>query len=112
MKIKLLIDEDVHSSLAEALRKRGYNAINIQELNKKGLSDEEIIFEAINTSRCLFTFNVKDFVILHKKMIEKNNEHFGIIVSKQFNFSETLKKLLKLLQTNSYETIKNELKFL
>ncbi len=66
----------------------------------------------MKTSRCLFTFNVKDFVILHKKMIEKNKEHFGIVVSKQFNFSETLKKLLKLLQSNSYDSMKNELKFL
>lgn len=112
MKIKLLIDEDVHSSLAEALRKRGYNAINVHELNKRGILDNEIILEAIKEGRCIFTFNVKDFVILYKNMIEANKQHYGIIVSKQLNFGETLKKLLKLLQSNTSESMKNKLEFL
>ena len=37
MKIELFLDEDVHSGLAHALRKRGYDAIHTQELDRKGL---------------------------------------------------------------------------
>ncbi len=40
-KAKLLLDEDVHFNLASALRKRGYDAIHVQELDRKGLSDRE-----------------------------------------------------------------------
>ena len=112
MKIKLLIDEDVHSSLAEALRKRGYDAVNVQELNKRGFMDNEIILEAVKNERCLFTFNVKDFVILHKKIIESSKDHRGIIVSRQLTFSETLTRLLKVLQSNTSESMKNNLEYL
>jgi predicted nuclease of predicted toxin-antitoxin system len=41
MKIALLIDEDVHSGLAHALRKRGYDAVHAQELDRKGRSDSQ-----------------------------------------------------------------------
>ena len=112
MKIKILIDEDVHASLAEALRKRGYDAVNVNEINKRGFKDNDIILEAIKNDRCLFTFNVKDFVILHKKMIEDGKDHPGIIVSKQLTFSDTLKRILKILQSNSPGSLKNRLEFL
>jgi len=42
MKFELFLDEDVHSGLAHALRKRGYDAIHAQELDRKGLSDSEM----------------------------------------------------------------------
>ena len=38
MKIELFLDEDVHSGLAHALRKRGYDATHAQELDRKGRS--------------------------------------------------------------------------
>ena len=41
MKIELFLDEDVHSGLSHALRKRGYDAIHTQELDRKGLSDSD-----------------------------------------------------------------------
>jgi len=37
MKIELFLDEDVHSGLSHALRKRGYDAIHAQELERKAL---------------------------------------------------------------------------
>ena len=39
MKIQLFLDEDVHSGLAHALRKRGYDVLHAQELDRKGRSD-------------------------------------------------------------------------
>ena len=112
MKIKLLIDEDVHSRLAHALRKRGYNAIHAQELERKGRSDSDQLLFAIQQERCFFTFNVKDFVILHSKHVKHSQEHWGIIVSKQLPFRETISKLLRLLQHTDKETMKNRLEFL
>ncbi|MGA1825036.1 MAG: DUF5615 family PIN-like protein [bacterium] len=41
MKIKLVLDEDVHLAAASALRKRGYDLIHVQELSRKGRSDSE-----------------------------------------------------------------------
>jgi len=102
-KVKLLLDEDVQLDLALALRKRGYEAIHVQELGRKGRSDREQIEYAVEQSVCMFTFN--DYVISEK-------EHFGIIVSPQLPIGEALRRLLALLQRSSYESIKNVLEFL
>jgi hypothetical protein len=55
---------------------------------------------------------VKDFVILHSKHVKNSQEHWGIIVSKQIPFRETISKLLRLLQHTDKETMKNRLEFL
>jgi len=112
MKIELFLDEDVHSGLAHALRNRGYDSIHAQELDRKGLSDSDQLLFAIQHERCLFSFNVKDFVILHNKYAKSRREHWGIIVSKQLPFRETISRLLHLLQRNAKETMKNHLEFL
>jgi len=112
MKIKLFLDEDVHSGLAHALRKRGYDVVHAQELERKGRPDKEQLAFCIQQHRCLFTFNVKDFVILHNKYVQREQEHWGIIVSKQVPFSETMYRLLLLLQRFSHEMMKNRLEFL
>ena len=41
MKIKLLWDEDVHLSVAIASRKRGYDVVHVQEVERKGKTDAE-----------------------------------------------------------------------
>ncbi len=41
MKIEVFLDEDVHSGLADALRRRGYDAVHAQELDRKGRSDSD-----------------------------------------------------------------------
>ena len=112
MKIELFLDEDVHSGLAHALRKRGYDAIHAQELDRKGRSDSDQLLFAIQQERCLFTFNVKDFVILHNRYAKSQQEHWGIIVSKELPFRESMSRLLRLLQRSAKETMKNHLEFL
>ncbi len=114
MKIKLLLDEDVHAALAVALRKRGYDAVHISELNRKGKSDYEQLTYAVEQERCLFSFNVKDFVLLHYDYVTHEQDHFGIIVSKQLSVGQTLHKLLNILKRFSHESvkIKNHIEFL
>ena len=112
MKIELFLDEDVHSGLAHALRNRGYNAIHAQELDRKGVSDSDQLLFAIQQERCLLTFNVKDFAILHNQYLKSQQEHWRIIVSKQLSFREMMSRLLHLLQRTAKETMKNNLEFL
>ena len=112
MKVKLFLDEDVHSGLSNALRKRGYDVYHAQELDGKGRSDSEQLAFAVQNQRCLFTFNVKDFVILHNLYVKNHQDHWGIIVSKQIPLRETLNRTLRLLQKFSKETLKNRIEFL
>jgi predicted nuclease of predicted toxin-antitoxin system len=111
-KVKLMLDEDVHLELASALRKRGYDAIHVQELARKGLSDRKQIEYAVEQESCIFTFNVKDFVLLHNEYVVNEKEHFGIIVASQLPIGEALRRLLALLQRSSEESMKNMLEFL
>ena len=62
--------------------------------------------------RCLFSYNVKDFVLLHNEYLQGGKEHFGIIVSKHLPIGETLRRLLNVLQRLSKDSIKNQIEFL
>ena len=66
MKPRILLDEDTHLALAEALRQRGFDAVHIQEIGRKGCSDPEQLDFAVQNERCIVSFNRKDFVALHK----------------------------------------------
>lgn len=112
MKIKLLLDEDVHLSVAIALRKRGFDVVHVQEVERKGKTDTEQLRYAVENKRCLCSFNVKDFVLQHNEYIQNEKDHFGIIVSKQLPPGETIRKISKILLLYSPRSIKNQILFL
>jgi len=51
-------------------------------------------------------------VLLHNMFAEDNREHWGIIVSKQRSFGDSLNKLLRLLTQNTQESMMNRIYFL
>ncbi len=108
----MFLDEDVHFALAVTLRKRGHDVIHAQELHRKGKSDEEQLSYAIKEKRCLLSFNVKDFVLLHNKYAQNGWEHYGIMISKQLTVGEAMRRILKILQISSQASAKNRLVFL
>jgi predicted nuclease of predicted toxin-antitoxin system len=110
--LRLFLDEDVHLPLAEALRKRGHDAVHTLEERRAGLSDDSQLAFASAENRCLVTFNVGDFVQLHNHWLETGREHCGIIVSKQMPIGQTLRRLLAILQKEDAETISGQLRFL
>lgn len=112
MKPKLYLDEDVHADLAVALRKRGFDVVYTQEIDKKGNDDIEQLDYAVKEERCILSYNVRDFVLLHNYFIKNNLSHFGIILSRQKPIKETLSDVLKLLQNSSQEKLKNKVLFL
>ena len=111
-KISVFLDEDMHLSLGPALRNRGCVAQHAQELDRKGIVDREQLAYASRERNCLFTFNIKDFVLLHNAFMEQGREHWGIVVSRQLPISETLRRILQVLQRFSQEDMKNRLEFL
>lgn len=95
--MRLFLDEDIHLSLGSALRKRGIDAIHAQEQDRKGLLDKEQLAYAVGKKRCLYSFNVKDFVLLHNFYIEREMTHYGIVVSQQLPIGESLRRLLNIM---------------
>ncbi len=112
MKIRLFLDEDVHAGLAPALRRRGFDVVHAQELEFKGRTDQEQLASAVSQERSLFSFNVKDFVLLHNRWVQAGQEHWGIMVTKQAPFRETMQRILRFLQRWSREDTRNRLEFL
>jgi len=112
MKLKLFLDEDVHTGLAHALRQRGFDVVHAQDLKRKGKSDSEQLALAVQEERCLVTFNIMDFILLHNQYVGQNKEHWGIIVSKQMPIGETLKRLLKKVGLATQTDFKNRIDFL
>jgi hypothetical protein len=108
----LLLDEDVHLVLADALRKRGYDAIHVVEQRRSGYPDEDQLEFAVSQKRCFVTFNVGDFVQLHNNWLARSHEHWGIVVSKQLPVGESLRCLLAMLQKENTETMRNQLRFM
>ncbi len=102
----------MHSNLGSILRKRGFDVEHAQELSRKGKSDAEQLMYAAKEKRCLITFNVKHFVLLHNDYVNTGREHWGIIVSKQLTIGETIRRALRVLQSNSQDSMKNRLLFL
>ncbi len=111
-KIRLLIDEDMNLRLAEALRRRNYDAVHIQEVGRKGKTDPEQLAYAASEGRCFVTFNVGDFVQLHSSSILSNSPHSGIIVVPRISLSEAVHLLSTFLERHKREDMINELRFL
>ena len=111
-KIKLFLDEDVHATLGTILQKRGFDVVHAQESDRKGSSDSEQLKYAVQQKRCLMTFNVKDYVLLHNEYVQLEKEHWGIIVSKQLPIGEILRRILNVFQSHSQKSMKNRLLFL
>jgi len=112
VKIRLFLDEDVHANLAHALSQRGFDAVHAQGSGRTGLADDEQLAYAVRQRRCLLSFNVRDFVLLHNRYAENNRNHYGIIVSKQLPLGVTLNRLLRLLNQHSQDSMKNRIEFL
>jgi hypothetical protein len=60
---------------------------------------------------CLVTFNVGDFVKLHKQWLEAKREHAGIVVSRQLPIGESLRRLLILLLKEDPASMRSQLRF-
>jgi len=108
-KMRLYLDEDVHKKVATTLRLRGYDVISAHEIKKWGVRDREQLDFAISQKRVVFTFNVRDYVILHKQCLKSSKKHYGIIISRQRTLTETINRLSVLLLRDNPEMLVNQL---
>jgi hypothetical protein len=58
------------------------------------------------------TFNAGHFVQLHDSWRQFGLEHAGVIVSKQLPIGESLRRLLILLQRETGDSMRGQLRFL
>ncbi|MGA1411713.1 MAG: DUF5615 family PIN-like protein [Prochlorotrichaceae cyanobacterium] len=114
-KIGLYLDEDMMShSLVQALQTRGVDVTTALEQSREGLSDEEQLKWAASQYRVICTGNVADFVQLHRQFLEAGDNHSGILIipQQQYSIGDCLRGIMQLVISKTAEEAKNELYFL
>lgn len=111
-KIKLYLDEDVEVFLADAVRRRGYEATTTRDCKNLGLGDPAQISFARRKGFVILSYNVRHFPRLHYEILSRNDHHPGFIIARQEGFTLTLRRLLKLLASLSAEDMQDALEYL
>lgn len=80
--MRLLLDEMFPPSIAEGLRRRGFDVIAAQETpSLRGLPDPQLFVAAQLDQRCLVTENISDFVLVESAWRAEHEEpHHGLIL--------------------------------
>jgi len=97
MTIALFFDEDsMDKDLVFALRARGIDAETALEANMIARSDQEQLDHAASQNRVLCSFNVADFFRIHSEWVHSGENHAGIILSmqQQYSIGEQMRRLL------------------
>lgn len=110
--VKVYLDEDVHKRLAQALRLRGFDVVSAYEVGHQQVDDKDHLAYAADQNRAIVTFNIPDFVRLHRDYVLSGKEHWGIILSEQLPISEMVHRLLYFLNHVTADEIKNQLRYL
>lgn len=77
--MRLLLDEHHHPDVAGQLRRAGYEATAIAERADRRGDDPEVLELAVSEHRALVTENVRDFVRLHRRRLERGEAHYVIV---------------------------------
>ena len=113
--IRLYLDEDAMSrALMQGLRARGVDVTTVFEAGMVGRSDEAQLEYAAALGRVIITFNVGDFCKLHGDYLAAGVGHGGIIVAhrQRYSVGEQVRRLLKLVESEEADDLKNRLIFL
>lgn len=111
-RFSLYLDENIQVGLAEALRARGVDVLTTLEARNVGLSDLEQLQFAVESRRTFFSYNKRDFAMLHYAGLAEHKEHYGIILSDQLPIGIVLRRFMKLYFALSTEDMNDRLEYL
>jgi predicted nuclease of predicted toxin-antitoxin system len=109
---RFLTDEDMPASVARALIAAGFDAVTTPACRRLGESDESQLRFAAKEGRTIVTYNVGDFARLHAGFLTVGQRHSGIVVNRQRNVGDTVKRLLRLANAMEAEALVDRLEFL
>jgi hypothetical protein len=114
-RIRLYFDEDaMQHALIVALRARRVDVLTASDCGMISRSDEQHLRFASSYERALYSFNVKDYTLLHEQWIASRQEHSGIIlaIQQRYSIGEQLRRLLHLLNGRSAAEMRSRLEYL
>ena len=111
-KLHLHLDEDAsNKSLHKALLARGHDVTRTPNTwIQNSASDKNQLLGATAQGRCIFTFNIRDFVVL----AEQYPKHAGIILAAQsrWSLSTLIEALDHIMNENSAEDFVGQVRWL
>ncbi len=104
--MKFLSDENIASSVVHALRKEGFDVLDIKEASLQGTSDNEILRIAEKEKRVILTHD-KDF----GSVLQRPLKHQGIILLRFFNQKpdNVEKHLMRILSSQLSDKLEGNL---
>ena len=80
--MRLLLDEMIAATVAEQLRRRGHDVVALQDASLqhlRGVDDDRVLDHASSERRAVVTDNVPDFVDCHRRRLEAQRTHYGLL---------------------------------
>ena len=114
-RIRLYFDEDaMQHGLVVALRVRRVDVVLAPDCGMVGRSDDKHLHYANSDERVLYSFNIKDYSLLHQQWIVSGREHSGIVLPLQQRYSvgEQMRRLLRLLNEKSATEMRSRVEYL
>ena len=112
MKPKLYLEEGIHGRLAQALRERGLDAQGFGEAGRMGYSDADQLAHAVSERRAIVTYDLRHFQELAIIYLVEEKDHWGIVISPQYELGEMLRRLIRLCDTYTAEQLRNQIVYL
>lgn len=82
MSISLYMDENVHRGITKGVRQRQVDVLTVQEDNRSGLADPQVLDRATELDRVLFTQD-QDFLVEAQKRQIRGQSFSGVIYGHQ-----------------------------
>lgn len=107
-KIRFYLDEHVSPAVAAGLRRRGVEALTVQESNMTGKQDIELLVFALQENYVIVTQDA-DFLRLHAEGMEHNGIAYA---PQQTSVGVLLRGLMLVVQVLDASEMKNHIEFL
>src|SRR6266480_207482 len=103
------LDENVDLHVAEALRRRGYDAAHALTEGNVSMADAEHLRYATRQGRAVVTHNFADFAMLHVDFLQRSEAHEGIVLVPWRPRSELVTRIGKHLDGTTASVQRNNL---
>lgn len=70
----------MREALVSGLRQLSFDVLTADEANKRRASDAEQLAFAATQQRAIYTQNVRDYRVLHRRWLDEGRAHAGIIL--------------------------------
>lgn len=78
--MQYLIDEDLSTEIAEIGKREGLDVVSVQEVGRRGWSDEQHLVQAAIDGRCIVTANRDHFEKWTREFYRANRPHAGVLI--------------------------------